>query len=907
LETAVRVTVDETSTDAEHAGLPSVDNNDNALSIFLPEIETNRGSVDGAVGRPLAAQDRESSAQFVSLTSNASNDRATEIVNHLKRALGALDVARDLTKAVDDRFAALKRLDQEVKDRALHLESARQDILVGTAQADDVVRLIASFEPRLGDLREQEHGLRSLESVVAAFEAREQTVTGDLDRHLVAGEARRELLVETLEQLQRRTADTISDLEGRVGDCEARAHSAEETIAHVQDVSTQTLPELRERLKEADEKHHAIEQTITEAVDIATSFAALEQRLPRVGQCDQELARLELVVPQVERRLEDINESIAHQIRALAVCEQRVQRTLDEAQKSAAVASTLENRIADLSRSHQQLDGVEQRVGQLEARAASAAGEFTQATRAKTDLEQEVGALQNQLRRLKETTDDDAQTLLELRQQAERYQDEQAQKTSAIVSGLEGRLADIGSGHQQLDGVEQQIGQLEQRAAAAATEVQQAARAKNDLEQDVVELQNRLRLMTETADNEAKRLVELRQHAERHRDEQAQKTSAVLSGLEARMADVNSGHQLLDGVEQQLQQLGARTTAAATEVKLAAGAKSGLEREVVDLQNQLRRMTETAEDEAKRLGEIQQRAKRYQHEQSQDASATLSVLETRMADIGRTHKQLHRVDKQVRQLEQRAAAAATEVRQATLARNVLQHEIAELQSQLRRMMKDAQDETKKLAELNRQANRHARATHGGQSSNRLLAGGVAVALSLVVVVLLGGVRRFSRAENGNTGNPPAPPLLASRTLAYPPLEAVALLTPATINSRSDGPTENRPTFGAPAANAQVVLSRTAAGTSGSETPTARQQAAGTGLGLPQSAGTLVIESNPPGGRAFVNQQSVGDTPVSLKGLRAGSYVVRVEHEGYQRWSTAVTVSTFREAHVTATLQRDAAR
>jgi hypothetical protein len=87
----------------------------------------------------------------------------------------------------------------------------------------------------------------------------------------------------------------------------------------------------------------------------------------------------------------------------------------------------------------------------------------------------------------------------------------------------------------------------------------------------------------------------------------------------------------------------------------------------------------------------------------------------------------------------------------------------------------------------------------------------------------------------------------------------------------------------------------------------REASVGTAGDLSQLAGTLVIESVPAGATAFVNQKPVGVTPVLLKGLRARSYVVRVEYEGYERWSTAVTVSTIHEARVTATLQRDRGR
>lgn len=84
----------------------------------------------------------------------------------------------------------------------------------------------------------------------------------------------------------------------------------------------------------------------------------------------------------------------------------------------------------------------------------------------------------------------------------------------------------------------------------------------------------------------------------------------------------------------------------------------------------------------------------------------------------------------------------------------------------------------------------------------------------------------------------------------------------------------------------------------------REQSVSIGATAPQFVGTLLIESDPPGAAAFVNQRSVGDTPVLLKDLRAGSYVVRLEYEGYQRWSTAATVSAVREERVKATLERE---
>jgi PEGA domain len=76
---------------------------------------------------------------------------------------------------------------------------------------------------------------------------------------------------------------------------------------------------------------------------------------------------------------------------------------------------------------------------------------------------------------------------------------------------------------------------------------------------------------------------------------------------------------------------------------------------------------------------------------------------------------------------------------------------------------------------------------------------------------------------------------------------------------------------------------------------------------PQFTGTLAVDSEPSGATVFLNQSPVGATPVLLKELRAGSSVLRLELEGYQRWSSSVTVSTVRETHVTAKLQPDTPR
>lgn len=65
-------------------------------------------------------------------------------------------------------------------------------------------------------------------------------------------------------------------------------------------------------------------------------------------------------------------------------------------------------------------------------------------------------------------------------------------------------------------------------------------------------------------------------------------------------------------------------------------------------------------------------------------------------------------------------------------------------------------------------------------------------------------------------------------------------------------------------------------------------------------GTLSIDAAP-GGEVFLNRKRVGNTPVRLEGLRAGSHLVWIERDGFQRWTRVVTVAANRVSRVSAEL------
>jgi PEGA domain len=68
------------------------------------------------------------------------------------------------------------------------------------------------------------------------------------------------------------------------------------------------------------------------------------------------------------------------------------------------------------------------------------------------------------------------------------------------------------------------------------------------------------------------------------------------------------------------------------------------------------------------------------------------------------------------------------------------------------------------------------------------------------------------------------------------------------------------------------------------------------------AGALAVESTPDGAAVIIDRTYIGVSPIRVPQLRAGSHVVWVEHEGYERWTAAVRVTADQQTQVAATLQ-----
>ncbi len=68
-------------------------------------------------------------------------------------------------------------------------------------------------------------------------------------------------------------------------------------------------------------------------------------------------------------------------------------------------------------------------------------------------------------------------------------------------------------------------------------------------------------------------------------------------------------------------------------------------------------------------------------------------------------------------------------------------------------------------------------------------------------------------------------------------------------------------------------------------------------------GALTVDSRPPGAKVFIDGKLAGTTPLELAGLNAGEHVVRIERDGYRRWSSSVRVVASEQNRVTASLEK----
>jgi len=105
----------------------------------------------------------------------------------------------------------------------------------------------------------------------------------------------------------------------------------------------------------------------------------------------------------------------------------------------------------------------------------------------------------------------------------------------------------------------------------------------------------------------------------------------------------------------------------------------------------------------------------------------------------------------------------------------------------------------------------------------------------------------------------------------------------------------------PAQSITVPLARTR--TASAVGASASTPAPSTPATIGRFVGQLAIDSRPPGAKVYVDGKLMGNTPLALGDVRAGEHVVRIEQDGYRRWSSSVRVVAAEQNRVTASLEK----
>jgi hypothetical protein len=134
--------------------------------------------------------------------------------------------------------------------------------------------------------------------------------------------------------------------------------------------------------------------------------------------------------------------------------------------------------------------------------------------------------------------------------------------------------------------------------------------------------------------------------------------------------------------------------------------------------------------------------------------------------------------------------------------------------------------------------------------------------------------------------PPSPPDLApsSRAADIGTKVVVAGTPPAVPNGAAPAPEPSSAPLVAVRPQRSAVES-----TLIKQLPRRRIDLQETGTETPAFQGLLSVETEATGARVYVDGVLAGATPMASWQVKAGSHVVRIEQDGYQRWSTVVRV------------------
>ena len=197
-----------------------------------------------------------------------------------------------------------------------------------------------------------------------------------------------------------------------------------------------------------------------------------------------------------------------------------------------------------------------------------------------------------------------------------------------------------------------------------------------------------------------------------------------------------------------------------------------------------------------------------------------------------------------------------------------------------------------------------------------------IAAALLVGVALGfaGGYRFAPADDPGSPSagsqtaaivPPAATQTPAPAEAAPPREAteVAVETPRSVGAQGERTPSDQAATPPPAVRPPAVDRRAPARAATPPVPQARPRSAARATTAAPSGtagrfvGRLNVESRPDAARVFLDGRLIGTTPLVVASVPAGEHAIRIERDGYRRWSSSIRIVAAEQNRVTASLER----
>lgn len=577
-----------------------------------------------------------------------------------------------------------------------------------------------------------------------------------------------------------------------------------------------------------------------------------------------------------------------------------------------ALAAEVTLKVATLKDGDRLLEHTEERLQRLEAVAAETTAQLERREQLRDELARELVRLETDVqiltesgRRQVETSKTETAVWDNLR--AQLRETEQAVKESVahtngqkemiehavaeagrvagLVDAMETRMATLKDGNHLLDQTEARLQRLEALAADMAAQLERREQLRVELGRELVRLESEVQILTESG----------------RRQVEASKTeAAVWENLRAQLRDT----------EQVIKQ-----SVAQTDERLEA--LNALAEEVTVTGYTLNGQKEMIERAVAEAGRV---------------AGMVDALQTRMATLKDGDRLLDQTEAGLERLEALAVETAAQLEQREWLRDELARELVSLQTEVEIVTESARRQVGGLSipvlrpdsptpgdsidqgverplprlEWERPGSPHLRSTAAmtririPNTGRSIKYGGAGVGLALLVVV--GVIAARSPVKTVPIERPPLPAhIMPSLTISVPVVSGANLVLdepttptiatrPATLTARPPVLATKPPAIAARAPAVDTRLDRAAA-----TVPSA------------EYFGTLAIESSPSGAAVFVDRQQVGQTPLELPRVRAGSHAVRLERDGYQRWTAAVNVPASQVTRVNVKLDAEVVR